>query len=78
MSVIGLGTQDDLKLADYFVSEFGPFSFPMYWDETFESWSQLGLSSQPAAALFAADGRILDAWVGRFPEDQVLALAAAS
>jgi len=64
-------------MAHYFLDHFGPFSFPMYWDETFESWTQLGLASQPAVALFAADGTTLGAWLGRIPEDKVLELIAA-
>ncbi len=49
----------------------------MYWDATFESWTQLGITGQPAAALFAADGEILGAWRGAIPEDEVLDLIAA-
>lgn len=73
---MGLGAQDDLGAAQGFFREFGPFTFPMYWDATFESWEQLGLASQPASALFAADGTFLDAWFGRIPEDRVLARIA--
>jgi hypothetical protein len=50
----------------------------MYWDESFESWDQLGLASQPAAALFAADGTPLGAWLGRIPETEVLQLIGAA
>jgi hypothetical protein len=76
--VIGLGAQDDLDYAQDFLADRGPFSFPMYWDGSFESWNQLGLTSQPAAALFAADGTELGAWLGRIPEDKVLELIASS
>ena len=50
----------------------------MYWDETFESWTAFGIASQPAAVLLSADGEPLGGWLGRFPEDEVLQLAAAS
>ena len=48
----------------------------MYWDDTFESWSKLGLTSQPAVALFRADGKLLKGWLGAIPEDEVLKLIA--
>ena len=49
----------------------------MYWDETFESWAAFGIRSQPAAVLFAPDGTVLSGWLGAFPEDEVLELAAS-
>ena len=48
----------------------------MLWDESFQSWIELGVTSQPTAVLFTPDGTIITGWVGRFPEDQVLELAA--
>ena len=48
----------------------------MLWDESFQSWIELGVSSQPTAVLFTADGAIITGWIGRFPEDTVLELAA--
>lgn len=50
----------------------------MLWDESFESWNAFNVTGQPAAVLFAADGRPLQGWSGPFPEAEVLALAAAS
>ena len=47
----------------------------MLWDESFESWIELGVSSQPKAILLTPDGTIITGWVGRFPEDEVLELA---
>ena len=76
--MIGLGTQDDVDLAIDFVEQGGTVSFPMYWDETFVSWEAFGIRSQPAAALLSADGEVLGGWLGRFPEDEVLRLAAES
>jgi len=74
--VIGLGTQDTLGEAEEFVDRYNT-SFTMLWDESFESWRELGITSQPAAILFSADGRPLKGWRGRFPEAEVLALASA-
>lgn len=76
--MIGLGTQDSAGEAADFVRDYGTYSFPMYWDETFESWSAFGVSSQPAAVLLAADGEPLAAWRGMFPIDEVLELASQS
>lgn len=50
----------------------------MLWDESFVSWQVLGVSSQPTAVLFAADGTPITGWIGPFPEDEVLRLAAES
>ncbi len=74
--MIGLGTQDDAELAVDFVERTGTYSFPMYWDETFVSWDQFGISSQPAAAMLSPDGEVLAGWLGGFDEDEVLRLAA--
>ncbi len=76
--MIGLGTQDDSDYAVEFVESGGTYSFPMYWDETFESWNVFGVRSQPAAALLSGDGEVLGGWLGGIPEDEVLRLAAAS
>ena len=73
--MIGLGTQDSLGEAEEFVEDHGT-TFPMLWDESFQSWTELGVSSQPTAVMFTPDGTIITGWVGPFPEDQVLELAA--
>ena len=44
----------------------------MLWDESFESWAQLGVRGQPAGMLFAADGTLISRWSGPIPEDKVL------
>ncbi len=76
--MIGLGTQDNGSQAIDFIESTGTYSFPMYWDETFESWIAIGFSSQPSAALLGADGEVLAGWRGMFPIDEVLQLAAES
>ena len=76
LRVVGLGTQDSAQEAVDFVRDYGTYSFPMYWDETFVSWDQFGIRSQPAAALLSPSGDVIGAWLGPFPEDEVLELAA--
>ena len=76
--MIGLGTQDSAEEAKEFVERYGTYSFPMLWDETFETWQAFGVRSQPAAALMTPDGEPISGWLGPFPEDQVLELAAAA
>lgn len=73
--MIGLGTQDSGAEAADFVRNYETYSFPMYWDETFESWLGLGITGQPSAVLLSADGEVLADWRGAFPEDDVLRLA---
>lgn len=48
----------------------------MLWDSTFESWRQLGISSQPAGMLLDSNGQILDQWRGDIPRDRVLEAVA--
>ncbi|WP_241432240.1 hypothetical protein [Ilumatobacter nonamiensis] len=50
----------------------------MLWDESFETWQAIGITSQPSAVLLAADGTPITGWVGPFPMDEVLELAAES
>ena len=74
--VIGLGTQDDLALAQEFVETTGVSSFPMLWDESFDSWTQLGVVSQPAWALFTPAGEYVEGGFGGIDADSLLATAA--
>ena len=48
----------------------------MLWDESFQSWIALGISAQPAAVFISPDGEVIDGWLGGYPEDEVLDLAA--
>jgi hypothetical protein len=50
----------------------------MLWDSTFQTWLEIGITSQPSAVLLAADGTPITGWVGPFPEDEVLQLAQES
>ncbi len=73
--MIGLGTQDSLGEAEAFAETYGT-TFTMLWDESFQSWIELGVTAQPTAILLTADGTIVTGWIGGFPEDTVLELAA--
>lgn len=75
IDIVGLGTQDDPGEAATFVDRHS-IPFPMLWDETFETWQSLGVTAQPAVALFAADGEMLGGWMGGLPEQEVLGLTA--
>ncbi len=76
--MVGLGTQDSLGEAEEFSDDFGTKSFTMLWDESFETWLEIGITSQPSAVLLAADGTPITGWIGPYPEDEVLRLAAES
>ena len=78
MTVVGLGTQDSLGEARKFVTDSGARSFTMLWDESFETWLEIGVTSQPSAVLLAANGTPILGWIGPYPEDKVLRLAAES
>ncbi|MDZ4827905.1 MAG: hypothetical protein SGJ13_15800 [Actinomycetota bacterium] len=47
------------------------------WDESFVSWQELGVSGQPAAILYAADGTMLERWSAMYDESEVLELIGA-
>jgi hypothetical protein len=64
VTVIGVGTQQGLSEAEAFAENFGPFTFPMVWDSSGESWSRLGIAGQPAVALFDANGVLVETWYG--------------
>jgi hypothetical protein len=76
LSVVGLGTQDNLTLAKDFVTK-GGITFTMLWDQSRESWRSLNVRSQPAAVLVSADGKELGRWTGRIDskEAEILRLA---
>ncbi len=77
LTVIGLGTQDNLAQANAFVEDYG-ITHTLLWDESFQSWAELGVSLQPSAQLYAADGTLLREWLGPFDEGEVLELIAGN
>lgn len=48
----------------------------MLWDESFESWTTLGITTQHTTILYAPDGTEIERWNGPIPEGEVLELAA--
>ena len=75
--MIGLGAKDNGQMAVDLVERTGTYSFPMYWDETFESWVSLGVTGQPAAEVLSASGDELGRWGSGFDFDEILSLATA-
>ncbi len=73
--MVGLGTQDSLEEAEEFVADNG-LTIRMLWDATYQSWAELGVSLQPSAMLLSPDGQLVETWLGRIPEDEVVARAA--
>jgi len=71
--VIGLGTQDDLEMANEFADTFD-ITHTLLWDQSFQSWARLGVSLQPSSKLYDTDGALLAEWLGPFDEDDVLDL----
>lgn len=66
--MIGLGTQEGLGQAEAFFNNFGPFTFPMFWDRSGQSWSEIGIAGQPAVAVYSADGKLIAKWYGAVDE----------
>lgn len=62
-------------MANDFVDDLD-ITHTLLWDESFQSWAELGVSLQPSANLYAADGTLLRQWLGPFDEDEVLQLIA--
>ncbi|MBA2350042.1 MAG: TlpA family protein disulfide reductase [Solirubrobacterales bacterium] len=75
LTVVGLGTQDSEQEAKDFVAEHGLKTPRMLYDESFASWQQLGIRSQPGAMMFDSDGVSRYTWVGAFDEQQALEVA---
>jgi len=72
-----MGAQDDFGQAQDFVDRTGVSSFPMIWDESFETWAYYGVRGQPTAILVDPEGAPIALWSGFFDEDEVLELARA-
>lgn len=76
--MIGVGTQDDLPRAETFVEDYGTASITMLWDEGFDTWNALGVTSSPTTGLFDANGNFIAGWVGPLPEEDIIRLATQS
>jgi thiol-disulfide isomerase/thioredoxin len=75
VKVIGLGTQDNLGLANDFADNY-ELTFDVLWDESNYSWQTIGVTSQPTVVMIEGDGTPITGWVGSIPEDEVLRIAA--
>jgi thiol-disulfide isomerase/thioredoxin len=73
VTVIGLGTQDDLSLAEEFVATYGVDTPQMLWDPGFDSWQALEITGQPTWVLLSPGGEELGRWQGSLPVEAVLA-----
>ncbi len=62
--VVGMGTQDDLGLAEDFLDRHNPDSVLMTWDESFATWDYYEVRGQPTTILVDPSGRPLGQWVG--------------
>lgn len=77
LTVVGIGTQDDLDYARSFLEDTGVTTPLMLWDESFESWRAIGITAQPTWILVRGDGSFIDGWIGALPEDRILELLDA-
>ena len=75
IEVIGLGAKDSENDARAFVREYGLRSPRMVYDDSLDSWEQLGVPAQPAAILYDAGSQELRRWFGPLDDAQVLAAA---
>ncbi len=73
VTVVGIGTQDDLPQAEDFVSTYGVATPQMLWDPGFESWQALEITGQPTWILLSPGGEELGRWQGGLPENEILA-----
>lgn len=74
LSVVGIGTQDDLDYAKGFLADTGVATPQMLWDASFESWRRMGITVQPTWVLVNGDGTLIDGWIGALPEQEILDL----
>lgn len=77
LTVVGIGTQDDLDYARGFLEDTGVRTPLMLWDESFESWRAIGITAQPTWILVRGDGSFIDGWIGTLPEERILELLDA-
>ncbi len=77
LTVVGIGTQDDLEYAKSFLVDTGVTTPLMLWDESFESWRKIGITAQPTWILVRGDGSFIQGWIGGLPQEQILELLDA-
>ena len=70
LTVVGLGTQDSLALAQKFVTKHAVVSARMFWDKSGKSWQFYGVPGQPAALLIKG-GKVVGSWTGPLDEGAI-------
>ena len=65
VTVVGIGAQNDLALAERFVSQTGT-TFTMLWSDSNESWRHFGVSRNSSVLLLDRGGRLADDRAGGF------------
>ena len=78
IKVIGIGTQDSLDDAKAFLKRHDVRSFPLLWEDGFESWNHFGVQSQPIAILLTRDGDVVDQWRGALGDEETAEILAAA
>lgn len=71
VNVVGVGTQDSFGQAEDFVSKHDLTTPTMVWDESFTSWTTMGINSMPTWILFDADGKQVLRQSGQLPESEI-------
>jgi hypothetical protein len=69
-----------MNLAKAFVTNF-KVTFPMLWEDGYESWTGFGITRQPASVLVSKHGKELKRYLGALDESdraEVLKVLSAS
>lgn len=64
VSLVGIGTRDDLEYAEEFLATTGVQNFPLLWEGTGRSWVDNAVAAQPYMILFDASGEEVQRWPG--------------
>jgi peroxiredoxin len=75
LTIVGLGTQDSFEEAQEFLADHD-ITFPLVWEDGFDTWNAFGVTRQPAAALISGNGDQLGGWAGEIPYDEVREIIA--
>ena len=63
VDMVGIGSRDDYELAEDFLADTGVGNFPLYWEETGQSWVDNAVAAQPYMILLI-DGEDVERWPG--------------
>ena len=80
LHVVGMGSQDSLGEANEFVDTTGAVgdNITMVWDESFGTWRDLGIRSQPYWILYDAQGNEITSRPGVVDIEAVQAVLATA